>query len=514
MDIQGQKDEVLRSLGLGQLNSGTYYGMWAETHGRESITSNSPIDGRETAEITLTSDEDYERVIAAAEESFTKWKSIPAPRRGSIVREIGEELRKNKANLGRLLSIEAGKTITEGEGEIQEMIDVADFAVGLSRQLYGLDIASERLNHRMMEQYMPLGTVAVISSFNFPASVWSWNAFIAAVCGDVVIWKPSSKAPLTAAAIMRVVERINKRLKVPEAFFLMVGDGKKTGNKISNDTRIPLVSFTGSVPIGKKISENVAKRLGRSILELGGNNAAVVTEKSDLKLAAKGVSFGALATAGQRCTSTRRLILHEKVYDQFMEKLKDIFQRAKIGNPLDSSTVVGPLIDQEAVAEFKAAIADARKHGGKVLFGGKDAEIKDLQGGHYVVPAIVEANPEMEIVKKETFAPILYVFKYRNLEDAIRIHNSVPQGLSSAIFTQDLREVEEFISARGSDCGIVNVNTATAGAEIGGAFGGEKETGGGRESGSDSWKGYMKRQTITINYGSDIPLSQDVSFPV
>ncbi len=514
MDTKSQKKDVLGALGLGKLNSGTYYGIWAETHGRESIASISPIDGEETAEITLASDDDYEKVVSAAQESFLKWRDIPAPKRGSIIREIGEELRKNKSNLGRLLSIEVGKTLTEGEGEIQEMIDVADLAVGLSRQLYGLEIASERGRHRMIEQYVPLGPIGVITSFNFPASVWSWNALIAAVCGDVVVWKPSSKAPLTAAAITKVAERVIKRLKSPEIFFLVAGEGKKTGNMMATDRRLPLISFTGSVPVGKRIAEGVAGRLGRSILELGGNNAAVVSDKCDLKLAAKGVSFGALATAGQRCTSTRRLILQEKVYEQFMDRIKDIYRRAKIGNPLENSVLVGPLIDRDAVVKFRNAIEEARKQGGKTIFGGAEAEISGFEGGNYVVPAIVEASPDMDIVRKETFAPILYVFKYRNLEEAIRIHNSVPQGLSSSIFSNDLKEVEEFTSARGSDCGIVNVNTATAGAEIGGAFGGEKETGGGRESGSDAWKAYMKRQTVTINYGNDIPLSQDVSFPV
>lgn len=514
MDIKSQKNDVLGALGLGKLNSGTYYGIWAETHGRESIASISPIDGEETAEITLASDDDYEKVVSAAQESFLKWRDIPAPKRGSIVREIGEELRRNKSNLGRLLSIEVGKTLTEGEGEIQEMIDVADLAVGLSRQLYGLEIASERGRHRMIEQYVPLGPIGVITSFNFPASVWSWNALIAAVCGDVIVWKPSSKAPLTAAAITKVAERVIKRLKSPEIFFLVAGEGKKTGNMMAKDRRLPLISFTGSVPIGKKIAEGVAGRLGRSILELGGNNAAVVSDKCDLKLAAKGVSFGALATAGQRCTSTRRLILHEKVYEQFMDRIKDIYRRAKIGNPLENNVLVGPLIDRDAVVKFRNAIEEAKKQGGRAIFGGTEAEISGLEGGNYVVPAIVEASPDMDIVRKETFAPILYVFKYRNLEEAIRIHNSVPQGLSSSIFSNDLKEVEEFTSARGSDCGIVNVNTATAGAEIGGAFGGEKETGGGRESGSDAWKAYMKRQTVTINYGNDIPLSQDVNFPV
>ncbi|MCL4314784.1 MAG: aldehyde dehydrogenase family protein [Candidatus Thermoplasmatota archaeon] len=514
MNLEQIREETLRSLGMGKLNSGVYHGVWADTHGRESIESFSPIDGKTTAEITVAGDADYSEIIEKAINSFERWRDIPAPRRGMLIREIGEELRKNKQQLGRLVSLEAGKTVTEGEGEIQEMIDVADLAVGLSRQLYGLEIASERPKHRMIEQYVPLGVTAVITSFNFPASVWSWNAFIAAVCGDVVVWKPSSKAALVAVAVMRVAERVVKRLKYPDPFFLAVGEGSSIGDRISKDNRIPLVSFTGSIPVGKKISENVSKRLGKVILELGGNNAAVVSDKAEMKIAVKGVAFGALATAGQRCTSTRRVIVHEKIYSAFTEKLIDVYRRVKRGNPLEPDTVVGPLIDQNAVKSFKAAIEEAKKEGGKLLFGGTEESIDGFPGGHYVMPAIIEATPEMKITEKETFAPILYVFRYRNLEEAIKIHNSVPQGLSSSIFTQDLAEAEEFTSARGSDCGIVNVNTATAGAEIGGAFGGEKETGGGRESGSDAWKNYMRRQTVTINYGEDIPLSQDVRFPV
>lgn len=514
MNIGQIRDETLSALGLGKLNSGVYHGIWADTHGRESIESFSPVDGKVTAEITVANDSDYSTVMERAAGSFLRWRDIPAPKRGMLIREIGEELRKNKQHLGRLVSIEAGKTLTEGEGEIQEMIDVADLAVGLSRQLYGLEIASERPRHRMIEQYVPLGITAVITSFNFPASVWSWNSFVATVCGDVVVWKPSSKAALVAIAVMRVVERVVKRMKYPDPFFLMVGEGSRIGDSIANDHRIPLVSFTGSIPVGKKISEAVSRRLGRTILELGGNNAAVISDRADIKIAVKGVAFGALATAGQRCTSTRRIIVHEKIYPLFIEKLVDVYKRVKRGNPLEPDTVVGPLIDENAVKNFKEAIEKAKKEGGKVIFGGEEEKIRDFPGGHYVVPAIIEATPDMEIVKKETFAPILYVFKYRTLDEAIQIHNSVPQGLSSSIFTQDLIEAEEFTSARGSDCGIVNVNTATAGAEIGGAFGGEKETGGGRESGSDAWKNYMRRQTITINYGNDIPLSQDVHFPV
>ncbi|PYB68713.1 aldehyde dehydrogenase family protein [Thermoplasma sp. Kam2015] len=505
------EEDLFSKIGISEVNSGVYDGAWANPSGK-MLTVRSPIDGSEIAKISLATRQDYDRMVSKAIEEFKKWRMIPAPKRGLIIREIGEELRKEKKNLGKIVTIEAGKTPSEGEGEIQEMIDISDLALGLSRQLYGLTIASERPYHRMYEQWVPLGPVAVITSFNFPASVWSWNAFIAAVDGDVVIWKPSSKAALTAVAVMKVIERVLKRNNAPNIFFLLVSSGSEGGDWITNDPRIPLVSFTGSVPVGKKISENVAKRLGKSILELGGNNGAIVSDKADIDLALRGVVFGALATAGQRCTTTRRVIVHEKIYDEFLEKLKNAYSTIKVGDPRDKGVLVGPLIDEDAVRDYENAIDAAIKQGGKLVYGGKRINLKGYEGGHYVMPTIIEAKPDMPIVKEETFAPILYVMKYRTIEEALEIHNSVPQGLSSSIFTTDLREEEAFLSPYGSDCGLANVNTSTAGAEIGGAFGGEKDTGGGRESGSDAWKYYMRRQTVTKNWGQTLPLAQDVVF--
>ncbi|AAT42810.1 L-piperidine-6-carboxylate dehydrogenase [Picrophilus oshimae] len=502
---------VFHDLGLEEVNSGVYDGEWARPSGK-MIDVKSPIDGSDIARVSMATESDYERIISRAVEEFKKWRMIPAPKRGIIIKEIGDELRKEKKNLGKIVTMEVGKTASEGEGEIQEMIDVSDLALGLSRQLYGLTIASERPYHRMYEQWIPLGPVAVISSFNFPASVWSWNAFIAAVDGDVVIWKPSSKAALTAVAVMRVIESVLKRNNAPNIFFLMVSPGHDGGEWITNDKRIPLVSFTGSVAVGKKISENVAKRLGKTILELGGNNGAIVSDKSDINIALRGVVFGALATAGQRCTTTRRVIVQENIYDDFLERLKNAYSTIKVGDPRDKGVLVGPLIDEDAVKNYERAIETAIKQGGKLVFGGRRIKISGCENGHYVMPAIIEAKPDMAIVSEETFAPILYVMKYRNIEEAIEIHNSVPQGLSSSIFTNDLREEEAFLSAYGSDCGLANVNTSTAGAEIGGAFGGEKDTGGGRESGSDAWKYYMRRQTVTKNWGKTLPLAQDVVF--
>jgi aldehyde dehydrogenase (NAD+) len=506
-------DEIIESVGLEKSNHGTYQGEWTGS-GKEQITSYSPIDGSIIGTVTATTKQEYETVVARAVEANKRWADMPPPARGALIREIGNELRKEKQKLGRLVSVEVGKTRIEGEGEIQEMIDIADLAVGLSRQLYGLEIASERPMHRMYEQWHPLGTISVITSFNFPCSVWSWNAFIAAVTGDTVIWKPSSKATLTAVAVMRVMERVIKRLHYPDIFYLVTGSGGVIGESIASDPRIKLVSFTGSVSTGKHISEVVARHLGKSLLELGGNNAAIVSDKSDLTIALKGVAFGALATAGQRCTSTRRAIVNEKIYDTFVTRLMEIYSKVKVDNPLKEDVLVGPLIDVTAVNKFLSAIKKAQKEGGKLIFGGKKVKIKGLEKGYYVSPAIIEANRSMEIPKEETFAPILYVYKYRNINEAIEIHNEVPQGLSSSIFSNDLREVEEFLSLRGSDCGLANVNTSTAGAEIGGAFGGEKDTGGGRESGSDAWKNYMRRQTVTINYGKDLPLSQGVRFDI
>lgn len=510
MESDGFRSETLSRLGLKEVNSGIYDGQWAPVDGHETVTSYSPIDGKPIAKVTLATKGEYEEIVKKSRAAFEKLRTMPAAKRGQIIREIGEALREKKEDLGRMVTLEVGKTKSEGEGEIQEMIDISDFAIGLSRQLYGLTIASEREGHRLYEQWIPLGPIAVISAFNFPSAVWSWNAFIAGVTGDTVIWKPSTKAPLTAVAIMRVISEVFERHNFPAVYSLVVSKGSEGGNWISSDPEIKLVSFTGSTKVGRKISEEVSERLGRTILELGGNNGSIVTAKSDRNIALKGVVFGALATAGQRCTSTRRVILESTIYDDFVEKLKNAYSKIKVGNPSEKGTLVGPLIDSEAVDDFKKAVNEAKKQGGKLLYGGSVLENKS--GGYYVEPTLIEANENMDIVKEETFAPILYVLKYKGIKDALRIHNMVPQGLSSAIFTTDLREEEAFLSAYGSDCGIANVNTSTAGAEIGGAFGGEKDTGGGRESGSDAWKGYMRRQTVTKNWGEDIPLAQDVVF--
>ncbi len=506
-------EDVLSKFGIEEVNSGTFCGEWLPKEGRKLVTSYSPIDGSEIAKVAMATREDYDAAVNAAVKAFEEWRMVPPPKRGEVIRAIGDELRKEKEDLAKLLAVEVGKTMTEARGEIQEMIDIADFAVGLSRQLYGLTIASERPHHRLYEQWHPLGAIGVITAFNFPSAVWSWNAMIAAVCGDSVVWKPSTLAPLTAIAVTKVVSRVVEDMGAPPALFtLVVGSGGEVGEWMSNDKRLPLISFTGSVATGRKVAENVARRLGRTILELGGNNAAIVTSKADMNIALKGVAFGALATTGQRCTTTRRLILHEDIYDEFLKKLVDVYKNIKIGNPLEEGVLMGPLIDKSAVESYLKAIERAKEEGGKVIYGAEVLKIEGLEGGHYVKPTIIEAHPNMEIVKEETFAPILYVFKFRTMEEAIKIHNSVPQGLSSSIFTTDLREAEYFLSAMGSDCGIANVNTSTAGAEIGGAFGGEKDTGGGRESGSDAWKGYMRRQTVTINWGKDLPLAQGVKF--
>ncbi|MGC8655308.1 MAG: aldehyde dehydrogenase family protein [Thermoplasmata archaeon] len=514
MDLKEMRKRIKEELGLKDLNSGVFDGEWVSNPKGKKYDLFSPIDGEFIGSVVTASKEDYENVVRKAEKAYEKWISYTPPKRGELIRLIGEELRRNKEKLGRIVSLETGKTVVEGEGEIQEMIDIADFAVGLSRQLYGFEMASERFEHRMYEQYLPLGVIGVVTSFNFPSSVFSWNSFIAAVTGDVVIWKPSSKAPLTAVAVMKVITEVIKKNNYPQIFFLLTGGGSEIGNALTEDPRIKLISFTGSVAAGRRVSEAVARRFGRVILELGGNNGSIVTSKADINIALKGIAFGALATAGQRCTTTRRLILQDEIYETFMKKLKEVYENVKVGNPLEESVLVGPLIDEDAVKDFENAIEQAKKQGGKVTFGGERIKIKGLENGFYVKPAIVEMPAVTPITCEETFAPILYVFRYRTLDEAIRIHNAVPQGLSSSIFTTDLREEETFLSARGSDCGLANVNTATAGAEIGGAFGGEKDTGGGRESGSDVWKLYCRRQTVTINWGKDIPLSQGVRFEI
>ncbi len=514
MDLSNLRGEILKELNLSSINSGIYAGGWVKKPSGKIVQSISPIDGKKIATILTGSKKDYELVIQKSEKAFQQWVTFTPPQRGELIRLIGNELRDKKKNLGKIVSLETGKTIVEGEGEIQEMIDIADFAVGLSRQLHGLQMASERFEHRMYEQYLPLGVIGVISSFNFPSSVWSWNSFIAAVVGDAVIWKPSSKATLTAIAVMKIITKVVKENNYPEIFTLLTGSGSEIGNLMSADPRVKLVSFTGSVKSGRTVSETVARRFGKTILELGGNNGSIVSSKANLSLSLKGVAFGAMATAGQRCTTTRRIIVDEKIYKEFVTKLKDIYSKVKVGNPRENGVLVGPLIDGEAVKNFNSAIQRAKREGGKVLAGGKPASVKGLEGGFYVQPTIIEMPRATPITCEETFAPILYVFKYKTLDEAIKIHNSVPQGLSSSIYTTDLTEEEKFLSALGSDCGLANVNTATAGAEIGGAFGGEKDTGGGRESGSDAWKSYARRQTVTINWGKDIPLAQGVKFDV
>jgi aldehyde dehydrogenase (NAD+) len=512
MDFRSAKNKVFGDFGLGDKVSGVFWGDWAPANGKKMLKSISPINGETLAEVAMAADEDYERVIIAAQKAYAEWAEIPAPRRGDIIRQCADELAKHKESLGLLVTLEVGKTLSEGQGEVQEMVDIGYFATGLSRQIYGLTIASERADHRMYEQWQPIGVVGVISAFNFPVAVWSWNSFIAAVAGDTVVWKPSSDAPLVAVVTIKIMNRVFERNGLKPIFFLLVGSGKTVGDKMNSDSRMPLISFTGSVPTGRRISEIVGRRLGRSLLELGGNNGAVISDKCDMTLALKGVTFGALATAGQRCTSTRRIIVHSRIYDEFVRKLVSTYGTVRVGDPLEKDTLVGPLINEAAVKDYIHAIKSAMEQGGKILFGGNIAKVGGFEGGYYVQPTLIEANPDMPIVKEETFAPIEYVMKYSTIEDALKIHNAVPQGLSSSIFTNDIREEEYFLSWKGSDCGIANVNTGTAGAEIGGAFGGEKETGGGRESGSDSWKIYARRQTVTINYGKDLPLAQGVTF--
>ncbi len=514
MNLKEAKKKVLEGLELQEVNSGVYFGEWMKVQGKDVVESICPADGHVLGSVAQGTEEDYEKVMIAAEDAYKVWSRVPAPRRGEIIREIGSELFKNKELLGLLITLEVGKTVTEGAGEIQEAIDIANFCVGLSRQLYGLTIASERPEHRLMEQWHPLGTIGVITSFNFPAAVWAWNALIAAAVGNVTVWKPSSSALLTAVAVSHIANRVVKRNGLPPIFLLSCGSGRTVGNLLVNDKRAALISFTGSTATGRRVGEQTAARFGKSILELGGNNCAVVTPDADIDLAVKGVAFGAMATAGQRCTSTRRVLIHSSIYDNFVSRLQKVYGSVNIGNPMNPHTVVGPLVDAGAVEDFKSTVAKAQKQGGRILHGGLLFSVEGCKDGCYVSPTMIEMEKQDGIVLEETFAPILYVMKYESIDDAIATHNAVPQGLSSAIFSNNIRETEYFISAAGSDCGIVNVNTSSAGAEIGGAFGGEKETGGGRESGSDSWKYYARRQTVTINYGKDIPLSQGVEFPV
>ncbi len=507
--------EVLKRLGINEVNNGVSTGaQWIETTGAETV-STSPIDGKAIGSVKNATIEDYEMVVEKSQEAFKIWRTWPAPKRGEIVRQIGDALRERKEDLGYLVSLEMGKIYQEGLGEVQEMIDICDFAVGQSRLLNGFTMHSEREEHRMYDQYQPIGIVGLITSFNFPVAVWAWNSMIAAIAGDVVIWKPSSKTPLSAIATQNIIQDVLRRNELPEGVFnLIVAKSSVLGDNFAADRRIALMSVTGSTAVGKRVGGIVGQRLGKSILELGGNNAVTIAPSANLEMALRSVVFGAVGTGGQRCTSTRRLIIHETMYPRVVEKLLVAYKSVaeKIGNPLNENTLVGPLIDGISVGMFQNAVAKAKEEGGKVLFGGEVLSGEGYESGNYVVPAIIEAKNEYEIVQEETFAPILYLIKYRTIEDAIALNNGVPQGLSSAIFTENIRESEKFLSETGSDCGIANVNIGTSGAEIGGAFGGEKDTGGGREAGSDSWKLFMRRQTNTINYSSDLPLAQGIRF--
>ena len=490
------------------------FGVASSTYTGGSLLVRSPIDGSELAQVPVNTPQEVTQIVAAAQLSFLAWRHTPAPRRGELVRLLGEELRASKEDLGKLISLESGKILSEGLGEVQEMIDICDFAVGLSRQLYGLTIASERPGHRMMESWHPLGVVGVISAFNFPAAVWSWNFAIAIVCGNPVVWKPSEKTPLTALACQALFERAARRFgATPDGLSQLVIGARDVGEALVENERVALVSATGSTRMGREVGPIVARRFGRSLLELGGNNAVIVTPSADLDLAVRGILFAAVGTAGQRCTSTRRLIVHRSVRESLIERLKKAYQALTLGNPLSSATLVGPLIDQTSFDAMQQALVNAQKEGGKV-FGGERALQDQFPGAYYVHPAIVEMPAQTATVRHETFAPILYVLDYAHFDEAIALQNDVPQGLSSAVFSNDLREAETFLSAAGSDCGIANINIGTSGAEIGGAFGGEKETGGGRESGSDAWRAYMRRATNTINYSTELPLAQGVRFEV
>jgi aldehyde dehydrogenase (NAD+) len=502
---------ILNKLGISDDNPGAFAGEWRG--GGDIIEKISPVDGKLLARVRSASAEDYEWAVGRAHEAFLKWRVTPAPVRGETVRQLGNALREAKSDLATLVTLESGKIIAEGEGEVQEMIDICDFAVGQSRQLYGLTIQSERPSHRLMEQWHPLGIVGIISAFNFPVAVWSWNAALAAVCGDSTIWKPSEKTPLTALAVIKIAERVCRDTGAdPAIFSLLVGDGPSIGQKLAMDRRIPLVSATGSTRMGLSVAKEVHGRLGKTVMELGGNNALVVTPSADLDMATCAIFFGAVGTAGQRCTSTRRVIAHESVLSKLRDQLLSAYKSVRIGSPLDRSTLMGPLIDKTAVDMVHHSIQRLQEEGGKVLYGGEALDGVEFPGGCYMTPCLASAKPDLEIVQHETFGPLLYLMSYGDFDEALAMHNNVSQGLSSAIFTNDLREAEKFVSAVGSDCGLANVNAGTSGAEIGGAFGGEKDTGGGRESGSDSWKSYMRRQTNTINFSTELPLAQGIQF--
>ncbi|SDK13126.1 aldehyde dehydrogenase (NAD+) [Pedobacter sp. ok626] len=503
--------DILTRLGIEANNSGTSTGTkWLPAQG-PVVTSYSPVNGAVIGTVQTTDEHAYEAVMQQAQQAFLEWRNVPAPKRGDIVRQFGDALREYKADLGALVSYEMGKSLQEGLGEVQEMIDICDFAVGLSRQLYGLTMHSERPNHRMYEQWHPMGIVSIISAFNFPVAVWAWNTALALVCGNVCVWKPSSKTPLCAVACQHIMAKVLKANDLPEGISSLI-TGNPCGNLMNQDKRIPLISFTGSTRVGRLVAAAVAGRFGKTILELGGNNAIIISKDADLEMSVIGALFGAVGTAGQRCTSTRRLIIHEAVYNDFTARLVKAYGQLKIGDPLDENNHVGPLIDKDAVATYLSCIEKIKQQSGRFLVEGAVLNGPGFESGCYVKPCIAAVENHYEIVQEETFAPILYVMKYSDIEEAINMQNNVPQGLSSAIMTLNLREAEQFLSANGSDCGIANVNIGTSGAEIGGAFGGEKETGGGRESGSDAWKGYMRRQTNTINYSNTLPLAQGIKF--
>lgn len=512
MDLKKEIQDVLDHFAIRTQNNGGSDGIAHQLTKGPQVASDSPVDGQQIAEVTTASSADYDAAITKAQTAFLTWRSWPAPKRGEIIRLYGQALRDNKEMLGKLVSYEMGKSLQEGAGEVQEMIDISDFAVGLSRQLHGLTMHSERPDHRMYEQWHPLGIVGIITAFNFPVAVWSWNAMIALVAGNVTVWKPSEKTPLAAQACMQILSGVFKANQVPAGVCNLVQGKADIGQLMAADPRIALISATGSTRMGMTVGQVVAGRLGKCLLELGGNNAIIVTENANLKLAITGAVFGAVGTAGQRCTTTRRLIIHETVYDRFIAELRKAYEQLRIGNPLDPGVHVGPLIDRAAVVQYEAALVAIRKEGGTILTAAGTLEGDDFVSGCYVRPCIALVENDYAIVQQETFAPILYVMKYKTLEEAIAMQNGVPQGLSSAIMTDNLQQAERFLSAAGSDCGIANVNIGTSGAEIGGAFGGEKHTGGGRESGSDAWKAYMRRQTSTINYGNDLPLAQGIDF--
>ena len=514
--------EILARLGIEDNNLGGFGGDWVGSGPELEVTT--PIDGSRIATVTQVTEEEYDGIVDRAHQAFLEWRTVPAPRRGEIVRQLGNKLRELKSELGALVTLEMGKIGVEGEGEVQEMIDICDFATGLSRQLYGLSMHSERPDHRMFEQWHPLGVVGVISAFNFPVAVWSWNAAIAAVCGDSSLWKPASQTPLSAIAVTKIAEAVCRENGVnPAIFSLTVGKGSSVGDRLLHDRRVPLVSATGSCAVGYRVAEVVGKRLGRTILEVGGNNAIIVTPHANMDLVLPAILFGAVGTAGQRCTSTRRIIVHASIKDELVSRLCRAYEDIPIGDPRDPDTLMGPLVNTQAVEDLQAAVRRVQEAGGEILFGGEPLDGDAYPGGHYVRPCIASAENEWSIVQEETFAPILYIIEYGSADatpaqavdeiaEAVAIHNGVPQGLSSAIFTEHVREAEYFLSNRGSDCGIANVNIGTSGAEIGGAFGGEKETGGGRESGSDAWKTYMRRQTNTINWSTELPLAQGMEF--